>query len=498
MNAKKRSRNWISKSDLVRWVRCPYAAWLLYKGLITFEDTVDEFQLRLMTEGVAFQEAVEAKAFKIEAAPKDLRALLTQDIALFRPPVFENRELKIFGQPDGIDAAGGALIPIEIKSHKDVQRIDELELAFYWLLLEPYRSSQLRRPRGVLILRRDGRDERVEVDIPAHRFSDVNAMLAEIRLARLTNRVRERVCRCNVCSQIKHDDVMRAVLDGKDLTLIYGIDRPYARALERLGIGTWEQLIGCDPESMVAGMRSQKYYVGVKQVEQWSRHAEAWKTRRSVIFAAEPFLPKQSYIALDLEYLNLGLIWLIGTCVVTPNGREHHGWWADDPRGERRSLRKLGELVAAHPDLPIVTWSGESADIPNLFRAGARTGLSRNLAPVFERHVDAFRYAERGVRLPIPSLGLKFVAEHFGMPRVSRIRSGRQAEQMYMWYRSPGTEASRKAKIKAQLVDYNREDIETLIGVVGQIRELTNITANGRRRKMTRARSRVRVSGKSS
>lgn len=473
MSPKKRSRNWVSKTDLVRWVRCPYAAWLLYKGEISFEDTVDDIHIELINDGVAFQRAVEAKAIKIEVTPRQRRLLFEQDIALLRPGPFENRDLRIYGEPDGIETAAGALIPIEIKSHKNVQRFDELELAFYWMLLEPHRTRDLDHPRGVLILRRDGGDVRVEVEIPLHRFAEVRALLAEIRVARRRGGVLPRVCRCAVCSTLKREDVMAAARSRKDLTLIYGISRTYARALESLGIASYEALIACDPETVVAGLREQRYYVGVSQVNEWRRHAEAWRTQEPVAFAAEPLIESDGYIALDLEYLNVGFIYLIGACVVTTQGNEHHTWWADDDRGERRCLRTLGELVASYPELPVVTWAGECADIPQVFRAGVRTRLSRSVAPMIERHVDAFRYAERGLRLPIPHLGLKDLADYFGLPRVSQVRGGMRAEMMYMRYRSPTTDAEQKAAIKAQLTDYNSEDVETLIGVVEQVRRLT-------------------------
>jgi hypothetical protein len=55
-------------------------------------------------------------------------------------PMFENKRLHIYGRPDGIDAANGALIPLEIKSHKDVKPTDE------WSLRSIGSSSNLSHP----------------------------------------------------------------------------------------------------------------------------------------------------------------------------------------------------------------------------------------------------------------------------------------------------------------------------------------------------------------
>ena len=131
----------MSKTDLVRYVRCPYSWWLLDRGEITFEETVDEFQVQLIQEGVAFQQLVEASAAPVVISDEDWAAYLASDRVLLGTPTFENPRLHILGRPDGIDCGRGAVAPIEVKSHQEVTRSDELELAFYWLLLAPWRTS---------------------------------------------------------------------------------------------------------------------------------------------------------------------------------------------------------------------------------------------------------------------------------------------------------------------------------------------------------------------
>jgi hypothetical protein len=70
----------------------------------------------------------------------------------------------LHGVPDGIETCDGALLPIEIKSHKRVQRIDALELASYWLLLEPYRTRQVP-PSRYLILRDSSAPQEIAIEI---------------------------------------------------------------------------------------------------------------------------------------------------------------------------------------------------------------------------------------------------------------------------------------------------------------------------------------------
>jgi len=118
-------------------------------------------------------------------------------VTVLHPPVAFNNELKIYGMPDGIDPHSGALWPIEYKTHKDVQPYDEIELAFYWLLLSPRRTRGDRDRRGIVVLRRDGAPYPVEVAIAPHRFAQVRRLIVEVRRARHAP-VQPRLCGCHV------------------------------------------------------------------------------------------------------------------------------------------------------------------------------------------------------------------------------------------------------------------------------------------------------------
>ena len=109
-----------------------------------------------------------------------------------------------------------------------MQATDELELAFYWMVLEPHRTRHDVEPRGVLMLKRDAaHSEIVEVPIKPHRFDEVQRILKEVRHARRYG-VQPRICGCVVCRELRGDEVLAATLQRKDLTLIFGVGRDYA------------------------------------------------------------------------------------------------------------------------------------------------------------------------------------------------------------------------------------------------------------------------------
>jgi predicted RecB family nuclease len=250
--------------------------------------------------------------------------------------------------------------------------------------------------------------------------------------------------------------------------MIYGIGRVYASALEAAGLATWEDLLGCEPEAVSDLLRAAGYRsVTAREASFWRQHARSYQTAAPVVFGLSTRFPAgDSFIALDLEYGSH--IWLAGACVVTGDTREYVALWADDAAAEEANLALLGELVRAHPDLPVLTWAGNSADIPRL-RTAANKSLRAEAAleELFRRHADVFVFARSHVRLPIPGLGLKEVAEYFGMPRIAGITDGLQAQLLYARYRQTGDTA-----LRDRLTDYNRDDLDSLIAVIQRLGSL--------------------------
>lgn len=462
---RRRRGNWVNKTDLVRYIRCPYAFWLLDQGLVELADTIDETQAHLIAEGKRFQEGVEATATAV--ATDNLSALLAEPaMRLYGLPMLENPELEIFGVPDGVSTAGGALLPVEIKSHMHVRSTDVLELAFYWLLLEPYRTRRCS-PRGYLILRRDGRDEEVPVELTDRNFADVHRRVAEVRNARKRG-VQPRICSCSMCSGVMRDEIARVTRAGKDLSMLRGIGRTYAGALERLGIVNYGALLTRDPMAVVDGLRPLGLHVSTRTVRQWQCHAQAYEEGRAVRRGRPPV--GSSFIAVDLEFTP-SHIWLVGACIVEGTGREYLTLWADTPAQEKKVLRALVELIDANPLVPVVTWGGRSADVPALSKGATRHRLGDAMNALVSQHVDLCQYAAETVGLPIPRLRLTDVAAYFGTHKLSQIPDGLVAQLVYESYLGM-KKGPAKAALRQQLIDYNRDDVDALVAVAEVLRDL--------------------------
>jgi len=472
----RRSRYWVTKTDLMRYLRCPYAFWLLDTGKLPFAQSVTPLQAGLIDAGVAFQFEVEAHA-KPVPADVDLPTIFGKDNVEFflagLPPLV-NKKLALRGLPDGVYTEGGALIPIETKSHREVLPSDRIELAFYWLLLEPYRT-RASEPRGVLILRRHGAAIEVEVPLLPRHFEKVARLVAEVRRARRYG-VEPRICSCSVCAGPMRDEVLLRAYEAKDLTMIYQVGPVLARTMEALGVTSYTDLVGCDQGELLAALKANKRSVSAAMVAGWCHHAESYTRAEAVLFGLRPPVPS-SFIALDLEYAP-GHTWLMGACVVDGDDRRFVQLWADTPAEERRNLRQLARLVEEHPSLPVVTWNGASADVPELRKAGKRLKVTKVVESIVANHLDLYLYAVAGVRLPIPSLTQSEVATYFGVTKVSAVHDGFDAQWRYLVYAASEPGPTRD-NLRDELLEYNRDDLVGLVAAAEGFRRLGSLIAGG-------------------
>ena len=249
---------------MIRYLRCPYAFWQLDQHLIDPAAASDPIGAQLVADGNQFHTTIAESARPLaEAEPHDPVSIINDPGLLWEAlagaavvhglPVLEHRDLQLYGIPDAVDPADGALIPIEVKSHRAVQRSDELELCFYWRL-EPYRTAASAPPRGRLVLRRDEQPVEVDIELTPARFVELEELIAGVRGARRDG-VRPRVCGCTICSGPLRAEIARSTLRGRDLTLLFGVGRATAEALEAEGIRDYDALCAHDPADIALRLR---------------------------------------------------------------------------------------------------------------------------------------------------------------------------------------------------------------------------------------------------
>jgi predicted RecB family nuclease len=448
---------------------------LLYRGELTPDDAVSDLVVLLMREGADFHTAVEASMPTAEVSDeRQLLSVLQMGISVFQPPLLDNKALRIYGRPDGIEPSAGQLVPIEIKSHQEVKLLDELELAFYWLLLEPYRTSRLDPPRGVLLLRQEGEPVRVEVELTPRRFGQVERYVEAVRRARKWP-VTPRVCGCHVCRGARRQEVLASAAAEKDCSMLFGVGWAYGDVLKEIGINSYDELVTSDATSVALAFKVRGYLaVGRSTVRRWQIHAQSYRSGAAIYFGDEFPIGKE-YCALDLEYLNGpwgAQVFLAGVAIVQSETQCRLLWAAQGADEERQLLVKLSDLLHDHADLPVVTWAGLSADLPEMRKAEAR----HNIPPVLDGldHCDLYQYAQRSLRLPTPWLGIKELVSYLGMGYDSDVQGGFHAQNLYLeWVDCH--EPTRRDEIRKRLEDYNRADLIALIGVAEQLRKIAEL-----------------------
>ena len=468
-----RDPEWVSNLDLLAYLRCPYAWWHVDHGLVSIDEVMETSERNQTLSAEKLLGKVEALA---SPAPEvDLGEHFRGKMKMLGIPRLENPRLKIYGAPAGVDTNSGALAPIEVKPHKHVRRTDMLELAFQWLLLEPYRSRSARHRKGLLVLRRGGRPVPVEVELGDVYFDQVKALVEKIREAR-RNGVKARLCGCKLCSGPLRDRVGEQTRDGKDLTLLFEVGAGRAAAFEEVGIKDYEDMAHCNPERLSADLRAINTHISPVQLEQMQYHARAYIEGRAILFGSLPEIG-DSFISLDLEYNSFRPhLWLIGLYFVRGDSFEFVPLWSDIRRIERNNMRRLGKILDKYPDLPVVTWAGTSADLPELKKTAARLELDDVLNGLEERHIDLFAYARKTLRLPIPELGLGEVAQFFGVAKTSHVSGGLEAQMLYESYRA-SRDSMERAELKYELLAYNRDDLEAVVETLRVLQGMQNENA---------------------
>lgn len=111
------------------------------------------------------------------------------------------------------------------------------------------------------------------------------------------------------------------------------------------------------------------------------------------------------------------------------------------------------------------------ADLPQLQAASKRHRVGELLAPLSDCHVDLFMHSAWTLRLPMPDVALGEVAAYFGIAETSAISGGLEVQLLYGRYLR-GKNASRRAQLKRDLIAYDRDDLEALVGTHHAIRAL--------------------------
>ncbi|GAF45559.1 ribonuclease H-like domain-containing protein [Rhodococcus wratislaviensis] len=405
--------------------------------------------------------------------------MLTTDRLVYTNHVFINREYRFRGAPDGVNIGNGRLEPVEIKNRGWVGRFDEFELAFYWVLLHPHRTVEDADPAGWLQLANEaGRAmEPVRVKVPADAIAAVHESAQRARSV-LVDGLDPVWCDCDVCSQHPQAS-LPSVRRTAPVTVVNGIGRKKRAALEAGGITTVGQLTDMTTVDIWEVFATTDLAIPSESTLQaWQAHAAVFIENRPRIQPGHHERLPDQFIALDLEYQSEApaTVWLL-TAHTVGTGPAHRITVFADDNHQTDLIVTFADFLAEHPDLPVLTWNGTSADLKWLEKLIARTNptgldgqtLMKNLQT---RHRDLLQWTRTALSLPIPGRKIKDIAAWLDLENDSDVGNGLHANSLWHQYLNTSD-----TTIRDRLINYNRTDVAILIEVAHHFRAIHEQTS---------------------
>ena len=460
-------QTWVSKTDVVQYERCPYKVFLSHtQGIPYSEFVTPSARAALLDPGTQFEKGVVENIPIADA--EDLDSARVAEVLIRPLELIRNHDLGLEGIPDLVATENGALVPVEIKSHKRVLWSDKLDLAFYWRLLEPLRIGSPE-PKGYLLL---STGEKIEVLLKRRDFNQLEKAISAIRIIREEGTELAIVRECKLCT-LKEEHAESVHAKG-GLSQILDIGWKRQEWLKSLGLVNVGDFARADIVDLCSRWQSDDQYApGLDLLRQMQAHATAFLTEEPQYIGDGTFPFVDHAVLLDLEYVSGQYIFLIGAMVLN-NGVSEKScqWFAERLTDERQTLESLIDLVRALPNHWILTWSGLSADLPQLKSAWARHGLDEGvLSELYRRHIDLFQVAYSDVRLPIEGLGLSNVASYFGYKRKHSSLSGFDMPSLYGRFLKEQDEIE-KQSIRNQILTHNLDDLKALSLVWDHLQKL--------------------------
>jgi predicted RecB family nuclease len=265
------------------------------------------------------------------------------------------------------------------------------------------------------------------------------------------------------------------VINSGGLTAIYNISYTREQQFHEIGIGNMSDLMKIDEERINSRLVSRFGNTpGVAELFRMKCHASSIGHRKPVLFGNEDELNElvlSPLLILDLEYDPEGIIWLIGLCVKGSGVVRYEQYFAENAKleEERKLLDSLVDIKNKYPGHLLITYSGTSADMPQLENCCTRHGVSpRIYSAIVSNHVDLYRVLIHNLRFPIASMGLSDMEEYLNLPRKSDIGSGLEALMLYDRYLRTKNE-NKKKELRNELCTYNKDDVTSTLSIIESI-----------------------------
>jgi len=345
--------------------------------------------------------------------------------------------------------------PIDVKSHKEVQDTDILQLYSYAHLLEPllgYRPEQ-----GGIWLNTGHLKEIVFDDELQDDFSRVLDQMKQIEERNLKT-VPVRCSVCQTCLWI--NQCTETWIENDDVSLLPKVGVNLSWKLKSIGITTCLQVSEADPE-----MLSKKLKQNFESTDRLVHAAKARKENKPYILHEPTFPEGVPMYFYDIETFGPSTV-LHGVIRLHKGKREERSFYAGSPNEEEKIWHEFLEYIAQDKEAIVYCWTmfeqSHSRELWSKY-AGNEGGyklLEKNLT-------DQCAFVRDHFVLPCRGYSIKQVAPVFGFHWKAEDAGGGNCEAWYgRWLETKDQDLCKK------IAEYNLDDVRAMEVIDKALRKL--------------------------
>lgn len=346
-------------------------------------------------------------------------------------------------------------IPIEVKSHKQINLKDRYQLVSSAMMLEPILDSIPTRG-GVWL--NTGTITDVELGRDVNAVSAIIEKMEEVAGERLkTEGVR--CSECRRCLWASHCENEWNRLEH--VCLLYGITGEAARRFTRAGLISWRDVAALTPEEISArtGLKDKAAITALQ-------FAQARQSGSPIIRGDVKFIDDRPVYFYDIETYG-DTVYLHGLIRVFGNDREERQFIARVPSEEGDVWLQFVDYLARDEQAIVYCWADYERGFINILKekyGGNPKGL-RNLETSL---VDQCAWVQEHFALPLTSYSIKSVAPYFGFHWNAEDAGGLNSEAWYKEWLETGGESTLE-----KILRYNLDDVVAMEKIDLALRKVT-------------------------